>query len=116
MSFLEHTELNVKTKEPLYKLFYLGFCIYAIPPICFLLSIIQLAFWPELQMLFWVYFLLSILPAVVLGFFVSLIGWIISTKKEKIRNIKIGRKLTFLGGIGILLGLFAWLLLYVVTS
>jgi hypothetical protein len=103
-------------KETRLKLYYFAFAFYAIAPICLLIFIVDMLTVKKTEMLFWALFLFSLLPSMLIGFVLSLIGWILSSKQKKKSNITIGMIATLLGGAGIIAGLLGWGLLYVVIG
>ncbi|GEM_PF-6515285 len=103
-------------KETRLKLYYFAFAFYAIAPICFLIFIVDIFTIGKTGLYFWVLFIVSLLPTMLIGFVLSLIGWIHSSKQKKKLNVSTGMFATLIGGAGIFAGLLAWGLLYVVVG
>lgn len=103
-------------KETRLKLYYFAFAFYAIAPICLLIFIVDIFTVKKTELFFWALFLFSLLPSMLIGFVLSLIGWILSSKRKKKSNVTIGMLATLSGGVGIIAGLLGWGLLYVVVG
>lgn len=103
-------------KETRFKLYYIAFVFYAIAPICLLIFIVDMLTVGKTGLYFWVLFLVGLFPSMLIGFVLSLISWILSSKRKKKSNITMEMVATFLGGAGILAGLLGWGLLYVVVG
>ncbi len=103
-------------RESLLKIYFVAFGIYAISPICLLLFIFNLFTATDTNMMYWVAFLYGTLPCALIGCILSIIGWIISVKRDKKLNKKVGLIATLIGGIGLFAGILGWGLLYVVLG
>ena len=101
---------------PLFKLYYIAFGFYAFPFLCLLIFAIDFSTFHATQMVFWVIFLLSLMPCAVIGGVISTVGVVqankIRDRRNKIMGI-IGMVLGF-GGIGA--GILGIGLLYVVLG
>jgi len=101
---------------PLFKLYYIAFGFYAFPFLCLLIFVIDFSNFHATQMVFWVIFLLSLMPCAVIGGVLSTVGLVKANKIKDRRNRVMGIVGMVLGFGGIVGGIVGIGLLYVVLS
>jgi len=90
--------------------------LYALPIVSLILFVIDQLTFNKTEMLFWVLFLLGMIPCGLLGFVLSLIGLIKSLKKQVLLNKVIGFVGIAGGFLAIIGGVLGFMLLYVVVG
>jgi MFS family permease len=101
---------------PLFKLYYVAFGFYAFPILCLLIFVISSVSFHATELVFWVIFLVSLMPCALIGGALSTLGLVRASKRKDRRNKIIGIIGLVLGFGGILGGLLGIGLLYVVLG
>ena len=101
---------------PLFKLYYIAFGFFAFPFLCLLIFVIDFSNFHATQMVFWVIFLVSLMPCAVIGGILSTVGVVQATKTRDRRNKIMGIIGMVLGFGEILGGILGIGLLYVVLG
>ena len=114
-SFVSALALQYK-KLNILNVYYFVVFFYALPFLFLFLFLVDQFFFHKTDMLFWVIFLLSLIPSAVFGGVLSIIGIIKSGKIKSKINKFVGICLLCMGGGGIVAGILAVMLLYIVVS
>jgi hypothetical protein len=100
----------------IHPLFFITLLFYAIPPMAFFIFIFQQLFITGSDALFWMIFLVSLLPCGLIGGIISIVGILLSRKTRNRLNVMIGTVEAVLGLGGVIAGIFAFALIRAVLG